>query len=356
MIKDYLAEMEWTDRREREDYHIQSMYELGFNISPSSYWDVWNPGSKDISNLNLTKILEENSIDEINPTGDLREEYRLVQQSVAGTKNRIHIHNSRLLDVISKINNNVEPVYISNIDKNWSTDLKWDTSKTFIALYHPEALFSKVSSDELDPLYSMPGYSISNLIFNHYSMGYGPSLPAVKMSKDFHWSNGIIFDGCLFNKCILHLDHSRISACFFVNCDINIYVEYDIRTEFYSLPTYNYLLSILHSSTFENCTINIINRRPFLHWWQNSAWDSLIKKSDYELRISYSKFKNSKIYCDESLKDIRFIECLMSNTIFDATRPANFLKGIKFTESDVDTFSLYTRDEINKIIDGYFDH
>ena len=36
MIKDYLAEMEWTDRREREDYHIQSMYELGFNISPSS--------------------------------------------------------------------------------------------------------------------------------------------------------------------------------------------------------------------------------------------------------------------------------------------------------------------------------
>lgn len=350
MVKDYLAEMEALDREECENDHIDSMKEFGYLVDSNSYWEPWNHGAKDISNFDLEKVIEQDSIDVGSPTGELREEYAIVgEQAVPGVEDGPIIQRSRLLDVVSAnrrkdhyLNStyaSLEPIYFSSRPQN------------FNAAYYVEGLFPEVFHDPFK-LMPFPGYGISNLIFRDYSFGWDNHY-MVKESLDSCITDGMKFTSCIFDGCELHLSHPSILNSHFTNCDINIYLAYNTVNKLFSVPTKSRWLNILSLSTFNNCNINIINQYPYKKGYC-SGWNEFIRKSDYTLRIDSNKFRNSKIYCDESLQGVFFDNCVMSHTIFDVRKPDNFHKGIKFTESNIDTFSLYARDDVNKIIDDYF--
>lgn len=360
MAKDYLAKMEWSDRIEREDDHVHSMRRIGRIVGPSSYWRPFGRKEKDILNFDLTKILAENSMDKYNPTGVFYDEYGMAGQIISGTKRSTIISGSGLLDVVSESYNNMhgskyipEPMYFSKT-YNKNNDAKYNKNygQNFTTVYRPETLFPELLTNP-DQLRYFPGEQISNFIFNNYVIG-SPANPEIKTSNDGKFVNGMFFYECIFNRCTLHLSHSSMLNSHFVNCDINIYLSYDTIHKLFSIPIPSNFLSIFSGSTFNNCNINILNEYPPHRNRSFSPWHEKIEKSNYGLFISSSGFRNSKIYCDESIKDLTFSYCTMNNTILDVEKP-NFTNNTKFTESDIDTFFLFTRDQINEIIDYSFE-
>ena len=368
---DYIEAIESMHREEAEKTHIERMSKIGRKVDERSYWHPWNHGIKTWDNLNVDKVLAQDSIKNHQPTGFLSNGYEnRSYQEVGCSITRIELNHSNLLDVFNRNDTDYKdqpgrympsPFGFPRMLDTGDLEIKNEHIYTFTRIYNIELVVPKLKyrregeKVKKDALYDDLEYN--QLVSNYISRSYGDSIshlefrnknrskleiggpgnPVYKVSKNKDIYNGVNFSLCDFNNTSLNLYYPYFYGSYFKDCDLHIY--YSKHSDNAKSYDYNYYL-------FDGC--HLTNCNIYFHDIDR-IWD--LKEVSYPSWpvICNSKFKNCKIVSDKKNPKVNFSRCTLANSIIEVPKPK--FENTSHNQGDIYPSYSLNKDQLNEVID-----